>query len=46
MRTAIAGVAYRNGWIDKETLIESAKMYGKSSYGKHLRQVADGKILY
>lgn len=20
--------------------------YGKSSYGKHLRQVADGKILY
>ena len=46
MLSAVEEIAYRNGWIDKETLIESAKMYGKSSYGKHLRQVADGKILY
>lgn len=46
MLSAVEEIAYRNGWIDKETLIESAKMYGKSGYGKHLRQVADGKILY
>ena len=42
----IEEIAYRNGWIDKETLLKSAEVYGKSSYGKHLRQVADGKILY
>ena len=46
MLSAVEEIAYHNGWIDKETLIESAKMYGKSNYGKHLRQVADGKILY
>jgi glucose-1-phosphate thymidylyltransferase len=39
-------IAYLNGWITKETLLESAKKYGKSSYGQHLRSVADGKILY
>ena len=44
MISAIEEIAYRNGWIDRETLIESAKLYGKSNYGKHLMQVADGKI--
>ncbi len=37
-------IAYRNGWITKEELLESADRYGKSPYGKHLRTVADGKI--
>ena len=37
-------IAYRNGWISKEKLLESAEQYGKSSYGKHLKQVAEGKI--
>lgn len=46
MLSAIEEIAYKNGWIDKNKLIESAKLYGKSSYGKHLMQVADGKILY
>lgn len=46
MISAIEEIAYKNGWITKETLIESAKSYGKSDYGKHLMQVADGKILY
>lgn len=46
MLSAIEEIAYKNGWIDKDKLIESAKLYGKSSYGKHLMQVADGKILY
>ena len=38
-------IAYRNGWIDKETLLESAKRYGKSPYGMHLNAVAQGKML-
>ena len=39
-------IAYRNGWIDKETLRQSAKRYGKSPYGQHLKNVADGKFIY
>ncbi len=37
-------VAFRNKWIDKATLTESAMRYGKSPYGKHLMSVAEGKI--
>ena len=37
-------ISFRNGWIDKECLLEAAKQYGKSPYGKHLREVAEGKI--
>ena len=39
-------IAFKNGWIDKTTLIESAERYGKSPYGQHLRKVAEGKIHY
>ncbi|XOQ42847.1 MAG: Glucose-1-phosphate thymidylyltransferase [Clostridium sp.] len=39
-------IAYRNGWIPKEKLLASAEKYGKSDYGVHLKQVAEGKILY
>ena len=39
-------ISYKNGWIDKETLLKSANEYGKSSYGKHLKNVVDGKLLY
>lgn len=39
-------IAYRHGWISKESLLESATRYGKSPYGKHLRSVADEKIRY
>lgn len=42
--SAVEEIAYRNGWIGKEKLLESAEQYGKSSYGKHLKQVAEGKI--
>lgn len=42
--SAVEEIAYRNGWITKEKLLESAEQYGKSSYGKHLKQVAEGKI--
>ena len=39
-------IAYINGWITKETLVESAERYGKSPYGEHLKKVASGKIIY
>ncbi len=39
-------IAYLNGWISKETLLDAAAEYGKSPYGEHLRRVADGKIQY
>lgn len=39
-------IAFKNGWIDKETLIISAERYGKSPYGQHLKNVADGKLIY
>lgn len=39
-------IAYKNNWIDKEELLASAKKYGKSPYGQHLMNVAEGKIKY
>ena len=39
-------IAYKNGWINKEKLLESATRYGKSPYGAHLTAVAEGKIRY
>lgn len=39
-------IAYKNGWIDKATLLASAQRYGKSPYGEHLKRVAEGKIRY
>ena len=44
--SAVEEIAYVNGWIDKEKLVESAKRYGKSPYGEHLKNVADGKFIY
>ena len=39
-------IAFIKGWIDKEKLIESAEKYGKSPYGQHLKNVAEGKFVY
>ena len=39
-------IAYVNGWVTKEELLKSAVHYGKSPYGEHLKQVADGRIRY
>lgn len=44
--SAIEEIAYRNSWITKEKLEESADLYGKSPYGKHLHNVANGKYIY
>ncbi|MBQ9354834.1 MAG: glucose-1-phosphate thymidylyltransferase RfbA [Clostridia bacterium] len=46
MISAVEEIAYLNGWISKEKLLESAQKYGKSPYGEHLKRVADGKYLY
>jgi len=39
-------IAYKNGWISQERLLQSAEKYGKSPYGQHLKNVADGKFQY
>jgi len=39
-------IAYNNGWISKEQLIQAAEKCGKSEYGKYLKRVAEGKIIY
>ena len=43
---ALEEIAYTNGWIKKHHLAKITKRYGKSQYGKHLVQVAEGKIRY
>ena len=39
-------IAFINGFIGQEKLLESAKAYGKSPYGEHLKAVAEGKVKY
>ena len=38
-------IAYENGWITRDQLMESAERYGKSPYGRHLKGIADGEIM-
>ncbi len=44
--SAIEEIAYENGWITKEKLLESAEKYGKSRYGQHLKNAAEGKFIH
>ncbi|WP_445506439.1 glucose-1-phosphate thymidylyltransferase RfbA [Niallia sp. 03190] len=39
-------IAYINGWISKEKLIEQGTFYSKTGYGQYLLKVANGKIKY
>jgi len=39
-------IAYKNKWINRAELLSSAAKYGKSPYGVHLKNVADGKFVY
>ena len=39
-------ISYINGWLSKEKLLARASKMGNSPYGKHLKNVADGKIVY
>ncbi len=38
-------IAFDNGWITKEKLLEIGKTMAKNTYGKHLINVAEGKVL-
>ena len=38
-------IAFRYKWISKEKLLEAANRYGKSTYGKHLLAVAEGRMI-
>ncbi len=39
-------IAFLEKWITREELLESAKMYGKSPYGEHLKRVAEDRFVY
>lgn len=43
--SVVEDIAFENGWISHEQLVEAADRYGKSEYGKHLRRVAEGRIV-
>lgn len=39
-------IAFIEHWINKDELLESARMYGKSPYGEHLKAVAEERFSY
>lgn len=43
---ALEEIAFINGWISKERLLESAKVLEKTGYGQYLYKVANGEIKY
>ena len=43
--SCIEEIAYRNGWISQEKLLELGNLMKNNEYGKHLLNVAEGKIL-
>ena len=39
-------IAYVNGWINREQLLDIAKPMEKNEYGQHLKNVANNKVLH
>lgn len=39
-------IAFHEKWITREELLASARLYGKSPYGDHLKRVADNRLVY
>ena len=39
-------IAYKNNWIDINTIEKAYEIYKKNEYGKYLRDVIDGKYIY
>ena len=37
-------IAYHNGWLPKERVLESGKLMAKNNYGQYLLEVAEGKV--
>lgn len=46
MISALEEIAFRKRWITREELLRSSEKYGKSPYGQHLKNVADGIMRY
>ena len=44
--SCIEEIAFNNGWISKEQLLEAAEPMKKNQYGQHLINVANGRIKY
>lgn len=43
--SALEEVAFEQGWISKSDLEQAAEKFGKSTYGQHLKRVAEGKFM-
>ena len=39
-------IAYKNGWISKDVLLQQGHLMEKNQYGRHLLNVAYGKVKY
>ena len=46
MISAPEEIAFINGFIGRDKLMEGAEMYGKSPYGEHLKAVVEGRVRY
>ncbi len=46
MISAPEEIAYKNGWISENDVLEAARCCGNSPYGNHLRRVIEGRIVY
>ncbi len=44
--SCIEEIAFNNGWITKEQLLEAAEPMKKNQYGQHLINVANGRVRY
>jgi glucose-1-phosphate thymidylyltransferase len=38
-------IAYLNGWISKEDVLETYEIMKKNQYGQYLKDVLDGKYI-
>ena len=38
-------IAYRNGWVSREKVLEAYELLKKNEYGKYLKDVLDGKYI-
>ena len=38
-------IAYKNGWISREKVLEAYELYKRNEYGKYLKDVLDGKYI-
>ena len=38
-------IAYKNGWITRENLLEAYELYKKNQYGLYLKDIIDGKYI-